>query len=107
MATQEENFRTLLVIVAVIIVASMVKCKGAVRSGAAASSFLLVRPGCGYCTKAKSYIKAKGLNVPMKDATSADYKKYNVRGVPALIRTGGDNIVGWGEEMQVALNQFK
>lgn len=107
MATQEENFRLFLVIIAIIIMASIVKCKGAVRSGAAASSFLLVRPGCGYCTKAKSYIKTKGLNVPMKDATSADYQKYNVRGVPALILSDGEKVVGWGEEMQVALDKFK
>lgn len=109
MATQEENFKTLIVIVAVVIVAAMFKCGGGVRSGASANAqgFLLVRAGCRYCAEAKDYIKAKGLHVPMQEAKSADYEKYKVRGVPALIMTGQDPVVGWGEQMQTALQKFK
>jgi len=43
----------------------------------------------------------------MREATSSDFDKYKIRGVPALILSPSEKVVGWGDEMKQALDKFK
>ena len=106
--TQQENFRNLLIAVVIMIGVAIMHCKGSVKSGAHSDGpVLLVQAGCGFCKQAKKYIEEKKLKVPMREATSSDFDKYKIRGVPALILSPSEKVVGWGDEMKQALDKFK
>ena len=59
-------------------------------------AILLSRPGCGYCVKAKNFMKAEGIrfteyNIHTSNKGKALYKKHQGSGVPLIII--GDEVI--------------